>query len=583
MPNESYWQGRQEQKFLAGEKKVEEYYTGLEKAFEQAKREIQRTINDFVARYEIENGVTGGYAKAQKLLNKTELGELQDFIDMVRANMDDYNQDINNMSYKARITRYEALLQQVDATLQQLYSIDYQAKGEDILNGVYTDAYYQTWFNIDQYHGFHQEFAQVSAKTIEELIRYPFNGANFSTRLWKQKDHMLQQLTESITTMLIQGRNPMTLAGDFAKKFKTKEFEAYRLLHTEGSFMIEQGTLAGYKEDGVEKYNLLVTLDIKTSDICRAKDESESYLVSEAVVGVNYPPFHIFCRTTTTPKYEDSDNTKDFRVARDPVTGRSYEVPAGMKFEQWHKKFVEDNPKAVLVEKKWKNRHGDNKQYAQYKQKLGAENIPKTLDEFQEVKYTNETEYGILKAQVKGMTYYDKAVLNEPDITNQVNQVAESAGMDTLGLEYRIKTKESFLEKVRKNYNPEGNEYEIKDIVRYTLGSSADSLSEKTLKVIDKFEKEGYNTIRVKNTWNPDSSYNGINTFIKAPSGQIFEMQYHTPESFKLKNGELHKLYEQQRKISDYRSKEYIELEDRMIDLSGQLTFPKNIERVKNK
>lgn len=399
MPNESYWQGRQEQKFLAGEKKVKDYYTGLEKAFEQAKREIQRTINDFVTRYEIENGVTGGYAKAQQLLNKTELGELQDFIDMVRANMGDYNQDINNMSYKARITRYEALLQQVDATLQQLYSIDYQAKGEDILNSVYTDAYYQTWFNIDQYHGFHQEFAQVSAKTIEELIRYPFNGANFSTRLWKQKDHMLQQLTESITTMLIQGRNPMTLAGDFSKKFKTKEFEAYRLLHTEGSFMTEQGTLAGYKEDGVEKYKILATLDMKTSDICREAD-SDIYDIAKAVVGVNYPPLHIFCRSTTVPYYEESDNTKDFRVARDPVTGRSYEVPAGMKYEQWHKKFVEENPQAMIAEKKWNNRYADKKQFSKYKDILGND-IPKYLDDFQNLKYTDEKEWNLTKYNYK--------------------------------------------------------------------------------------------------------------------------------------------------------------------------------------
>lgn len=57
---------------------------------------------------------------------------------------------------------------------------------------------------------------------------------------------------------------------------------------------------------------------------------------------------------------------------------------------------------------------------------FGNENLPKSLDKFQDVKYTDETEYGILKAQVKGMTYYNKAVLNEPDITVQVKKVAEN-------------------------------------------------------------------------------------------------------------------------------------------------------------
>jgi len=60
-------------------------------------------------------------------------------------------------------------------------------------------------------------------------------------------------------------------------------------------------------------------------------------------------------------------------------------------------------------------------------------------------------------------------------------------------------------------------------------------------------------------------------------------MQYHTLESFDLKNGELHKLYEKQRKLLDDESEEYLEIEDKMIELSSRLTFPKNIERVKNK
>lgn len=577
---ESYWEKRQEQKFLAGEKKVNEYYKGLERSFEQSKREIQKTINDFVMRYGLENE-SPSYTAAMKSLNNTEIGDLQAFIDLANANTGKYNQELNNMSMKARITRYEALEKQIDAILQQLYAIDYQHKGEELFKDVYSDSYYKTWFNFDQYHGFHQEFAQINPLTADELIRYPFDGANFSTRLWKQKDHMLQQLNESITTMLIQGKNPMTLSKDFSKKFNTKEYEAYRLLHTEGSFIMEQGTLAGYKEDGVKKYQILATLDKKTSDICREAD-GKVYDVEKAVTGTNYPPLHPFCRSTTVPFYEDSDYSEDTRVARDPVTGKTYVVSADMTYEKWHKEYIEGNPEAELAEKKWKNRHGDKKQYEKYKDALGGE-VPKSFNEFQNIKYTDETEYGILKAQVKGMAYYDKAVLNEPEITEQVKKVAESVGMDSLGLEYRIKAKDSFLEKIRKNYNPDGNEYEIKDIIRYTLGADVNNLADKTLQAIDKFDQAGYNTIRIKNTWAPDSSYNGINTFVKVPNGQVFEMQYHTPESFELKNGELHKLYEKQRKIADDESEEYLELEDKMIELSSKLTFPKNVERVKSK
>lgn len=334
MSNKTYWEGRQVQKYLAGEKKINEYYKGLEKAFNQAKREVESTINDFYMRYAENNNLS--YADAQKLLNKDEKKDLKYFIDLANKYMEKYSLELDNISIKTRVTRYQALEKQIDVILQQLYAIEYQYKGEDLLKEVYIESYYKTWYNIDTYHGFHSEFANIDPYTIDELIKYPFNGADFSTRLWKQKDHMLQQLNESLTTMLIQGKNPGTLSKVFAKKFNTKKFEAYRLLHTEGSFIIEQGTLAAYEEDSLEQYQILATLDSKTSDICRNQD-GEVYEVKKAIVGENYPPFHYLCRTTTIPYYEDME--KDTRIARNVVTGKSYKVPADMKYKDWYEKY----------------------------------------------------------------------------------------------------------------------------------------------------------------------------------------------------------------------------------------------------
>ena len=580
MDDKSYWQDRQEKKFLAGEKKVNEYYKELEKSFEQAKKEIQKTINDFVMRYKIENDTPGGYATALRLLNKTEIGDLQEYIDLINANMGKYNQKLNNMSYKSRITRYQALQKQIDAILQQLYAIDYQYKGEELLKEVYSDSYYQTWFNIDQYQGFHTEFAQINAQTVEELIKYPFNGADFSSRIWKQKDYLLQQLNESITTMLIQGKNPMTLSKDFSKKFGSKEFEAYRLLHTENAFIMEQGTLNGYKEDGVTKYQILATLDMKTSDICREQD-GEVYEIDKAITGVNYPPLHVFCRSTTVPYYDDN-YSKDTRVARSPISGNSFDVPADMTYKDWHKEFIENNPKAIIAEKKWKNRHRDKAQYEDYTNKLGSEYVPKSLDRFQNLKYSGEDEYEIIKAQVKGISYYNKAIVNEPEITKHVINVANSSNMDVLGLDCRIKLKDSYLRKIRTNYSPNGNEYEINDILRYTYGSDVSNLTARTIQSIDKHASLGYNTIKVKNSWlDTDNPYNGINTIIQSPTGQKFELQYHTKESYELKDGTLHDLYEKQRVITDEESVKFISLRNQMFELSDKLSVPEGIERVK--
>ena len=342
-----YWEERQEDMYKAGEMKVNQYFTRLEKAFNQTRRELQKTVESFYFRYAEENGLS--YAAAQKKLDAEELGELKDYIDLVMQNIGKYNQTVNNLSIKARITRYQALEAQIDAMLRQLYAIDYQSEAEKTMQEVYEDTYYRTWYNVDQYHGTHMAFAQVSPTIVEKLLEYPFNGAAFSSRLWRQKDHLQTQLMEAVTTMLIQGVHPQKLTKEFARKMQSKKFDAYRLLHTESSFLMSEAAHAGYKEDGVEKYEILATLDSKTCGVCGELD-GKLYEIGKEVVGVNMPPFHPLCRCTDVPYYDDTPTEDLTRVARDPETGKTYEVPADMTWKEWKKKFIEKTSKFDTIE-----------------------------------------------------------------------------------------------------------------------------------------------------------------------------------------------------------------------------------------
>lgn len=331
----SYWEKRQEETYRAGEMTVNQYFKGLEKSFNQAKQELQKTVESFYWRYAEENGLT--YAAAQKRLDKMELKGLRDFVDKAMKNIGKYNQDVNNVSIKARMTRYQALEAQVDAILRELYAVDYQADAEEMMSGLYQETYHRTWYDADRYRGFHAQFAQIEPRTMEIVLKYPFNGANFSDRLWKQKEHLQSQLMESITTMMVQGTSPQNLAKDFAKKMQAKKFDAYRLLHTEGSYVMSEATHAGYKEDGVEQYQILATLDSKTCGICGRLD-GKIYPVAEAVTGKNMPPFHPFCRCTDVPYYPDTP-TDGKRAARD-ADGNGIEVPENMTYAEWKKKYL---------------------------------------------------------------------------------------------------------------------------------------------------------------------------------------------------------------------------------------------------
>ena len=284
-----YWEDRQEQAYLAAEQKADAYFKELKASFRQAKREIEYAINDFYTRYADANGVS--YQQAQLLLSKAEIGDLNDYIKKAYAHIGEFDLEVENMSIKARITRYQALETQVNAILNNLYAVDYEQMGSKTLKDIYEEGYFREWFNIDQYKGFHSNFAGISPELVDSYVSYPFNGANFSTRLWKQKDYLQAQLMESMTTMMVTGAHPRSLSRDFAKKFNAREFDAYRLLHTEGSFMASQATHDMYKQDEVEKYQVIATLDSKTCEICRPHD-TEVYDVVKAVVSVNMPPFH---------------------------------------------------------------------------------------------------------------------------------------------------------------------------------------------------------------------------------------------------------------------------------------------------
>ena len=183
--NIEYWEKRQAQVYKKGERNIKDFHLGLIKAFEQARDEIDQVVQDFIFKYSVNNNIT--FAEAQKQLSKMELTSLKSFIQKALLSSDKL--DIGNKSIKARMSRYEALMAQIDAILTNLYNIEYEQKGKEALRDIYGESYNRTWYNFDHYRGFHSEFAQVNIRDVEALINYPFNGANYSDRIWKQKEH----------------------------------------------------------------------------------------------------------------------------------------------------------------------------------------------------------------------------------------------------------------------------------------------------------------------------------------------------------------------------------------------------------
>ena len=180
------------------------------------------------------------------------------------------------------------------------------------------------------------------------------------------------------------------------------------------------------------------------------------------------------------------------------------------------------------------------------------------------------------RAELEAKRLLSEAKAEEPKITSDLQRIEKELGTVLVGLEHRLKTEDSLKRKVQAEPGRE-----IRDVLRYTYTSDPELLTVDFQNAVANLEKSGYTVSTVKNYWqHPDNPYNGVNTFAKAPSGYDFEIQYHTKESYDLKEGEQHKLYERARQLNK-NSNEYLDLQDKMFELSESLKVPDNISQIK--
>lgn len=558
----------------------------IQEQFDRSLAAIDGKINAWYQRLADNNGVS--MQEARKML---DAGELKEF----RWNVEEYTKyaeeneisgawakQLENASARVHISRLEALKIETQQEVEKLYGNCTDAIDHHIRD-TYTSDFYHTAFEVQKGIGVGTAMNRLDPETVEKIVSKPWavDGKNFSDRLWENKTKLINNMHNSLSRMCITGEAPDRAIAEISKQMGVSKAQAGRVVMTESAAFANKARQDCMEELDVEQFEVVETLDSHTCETCGGMD-GKHFSMREFEVGVTAPPFHPNCRGCTCPYFDDEFDSVGERAARGE-DGKTYYVPADTTYEKWFEQYVKSSPQEMLAYTKAKSLDSDKKQYKKYKERLGKSYLPSTFDEFQNIKYGNAKEYGILKSQYKGMKYYNKAVESEPLITSSVKDVAENCGLETYGLKNRIKGKESYLRKIRAEYKPDGNKYEVKDIVRYTLGTDdAGALVKGMENAIDELSKLGYNTIAVKNSWeDPLNPYKGINTTVIAPNGQKFEIQYHTKESFEVKE-KMHALYEKQRMIEDQFSNEYIKLSDEMFELSNRLSEPSEIERVKS-
>ena len=136
--------------------------------------------------------------------------------------------------------------------------------------------------------------------------------------------------------MIARGEAPDRTIAAIAKEFEKDKNTVGRLVMTESAAFSAKARADAHAELGVERFEIVATLDANTSEICRDMD-GKHFAEKDREIGVTCPPFHPWCRSTDVPYFDDEFTVGGMRVARDPETGKVYEVPANMTYREWSK------------------------------------------------------------------------------------------------------------------------------------------------------------------------------------------------------------------------------------------------------
>lgn len=142
-----------------------------------------------------------------------------------------------------------------------------------------------------------------------------------------------------------------------------------------------------------------------------------------------------------------------------------------------------------------------------------------------------------------------KVSLVEPKITEDMKRIAASLNAKMVGLDFRLKTTESLAVKLEKDAAIKGSfenaEAGIRDAVRYTMVADDQSYTDMVKGAVDQLTASGYSIDQMKNFYDATTSagYKAVHLQMTSPDGQPMELQFHTPESFTVKEDVSHPLY----------------------------------------
>nr|DAS71690.1 MAG TPA: minor capsid protein [Caudoviricetes sp.] len=342
MKNQDYWTQRKANLIYEQMDKAEKQADKFDKVYEEAKVYLDKEINKIFDKFQRDYGLSENVAR-QVLKTMKDKKDLANLRRMLEARPNDPNiqrllADLDSPAYTYRMKRLERLSADLDLMRSSIYLSEKQGS-DGFYSDLMKDSYYKATFDLQQQTGLAYSFSDLPETEIKRLKAFKWTGEAYSDRIWSNTGALASSVKDELLVSLMTGRSVRDTSQAIAERFEVGKGKARRLVRTESAFFHNQMELLSYEDAEITKYKFVAVLDKRTSHICQQHD-NKVYNTDEAVPGVNYPPLHPWCRSTTIAHDDDIDYSKLERRARNPETGKVEYVPADMSYKEWYDKYV---------------------------------------------------------------------------------------------------------------------------------------------------------------------------------------------------------------------------------------------------
>lgn len=362
--NNSYWEARTNSIMDKQQLNADIANIRLRKAYIKAIGEIEVDIRRIYNKLK-KNGELND-KQVKELLN-TELSKLErKSLKKLRDNTKDeklrkfLTAKLDAPAYAARIARREVLketlIDNINTSMNNL-AVAENRIDKDLFIQNMNESYYTHMYEVQRGMQLGFDVGALGKDTIDEILKRPFVGSNYSQRIWGNTAKLTEQLYETILSGFLNGKPLKKMINELTETMGVGESAARRLIKTESAYYTNMAAVEGYKECGIEKYRYFAKLDLKVSNICKELD-GKIFPMSEAQAGVNLPPMHPWCRSSIGPVIDGGVAQRIGVRTRDVVTGQSHVIKGDITYKEWYDRFVVDKygeDKAKELEKKAKS------------------------------------------------------------------------------------------------------------------------------------------------------------------------------------------------------------------------------------